>query len=101
MSTVIYKPSSPYYKTIQTTWYLGILEPRDILRDGTDVYQLLQNKYEFRPDLLAYDTYGTPNYWWVFMMVNQDLIVDPIYDFTAGLGIYVPTSARLSAVLGG
>ena len=101
MSTVIYKPSSPYFKTIQTSWYLSTLEPRYIPRDGTDTYRILENKYEFRPDLLAYDLYGTPNYWWVFMMVNQDKIIDPIYDFVSTLGIYVPTPDRLTTVLGG
>ena len=100
MSKVLYKASSPYFKTTQTSWYLSNYEPRDIPRDGTDVYKVLETKYANRPDLLAYDLYGTPNYWWVFMVVNPDQIKDPIYDFKAGLVLYVPTTSRLTSILG-
>lgn len=100
MSKVDYKASSPYYETLQTTWYLSNYEPRDVPRDGTDQIKVLETKYEFRPDLLSYDLYGTPNFWWVFMIVNPDQIKDPIYDFKAGLTIYVPTANRITTVLG-
>ena len=100
MSTVNYQPTSPYSETPQTTWYLSNFVPRVVNRDGTDTIKVLETKYEFRPDLLSYDLYGTPNLWWVFMVVNPDQIKDPIYDFKAGLVIYVPTATRLSNNLG-
>lgn len=100
MSTVNYKPSSPYYDTPQTSWYLSNYEPRNIPRDGTDKLKILEPKYENRPDLLSYDLYGTPNFWWVFMVVNPNEIKDPIYDFKPGLTFYTPTMSRLMNILG-
>lgn len=100
MAKVDYKASSPYYNTNQTSWYLGTYSPRSLLRDGTDIVRILEAKYENRPDLLSYDLYGSPNFWWVFMMINPDTIKDPIYDFKAGMVIYVPTANRLMNDLG-
>lgn len=100
MSKVEYQASSPYASTKQTTWYLSNYEPRDVNRDGTDILKVLETKYENRPDLLSYDLYGSPNFWWVFMVVNPDAIKDPIYDFKAGMVLYVPTANRLSNALG-
>lgn len=99
MSIVNYSSSSPYADTGQTNWYLDLLSYRDIGRDSTDTIQTLVQKYENRPDLLSYDLYGTPNYWWVFMIVNPNVIKDPIYDMTVGISIYCPTAARLTQVL--
>lgn len=100
MSQVDYKASSPYADTQQTSWFLSNLTYRQIPRDGTDKLKVLENKYENRPDLLSYDLYGTPNFWWIFMIVNPNQIKDPIYDMTAGMAIYVPTRDRLISVLG-
>lgn len=100
MSKVEYQTSSPYSDTPQTTWYLSNYEPREMVQDGTDIIKVLETKYENRPDLLSYDLYGSPNFWWVFMIVNPDQIKDPIYDFKAGMIINVPTANRLSNNLG-
>lgn len=100
MAKVDYKASSPYSKTQQTSWFLSNMTYRDIPRDGTDTIRILEAKYENRPDLLSYDLYGTPNFWWVFMIVNPDRIKDPIYDFKAGLTVFCPTMSRLTQVLG-
>lgn len=99
MTTVNYSGSSPYADTPQTNWYLDLLTYRPIGRDGTDTIQILTQKYQNRPDLLSYDLYGTPNYWWVFMIVNPNQIKDPIYDMVVGLTIYCPTFSRLTQVL--
>lgn len=97
MSQVKYDPTSPYYGTQQTSWFMSNMTYRSVARDGTDIFiPSLPTKYENRPDLLSYDQYGTPNYWWVFMVVNADLIKDPIYDMKSGMSLYVPTMARLN-----
>lgn len=100
MAKTIFKKTSPYYDTAQTTWYLSVLNYRHIPRDGTDRLRIIEGKYDIRPDLLSYDLYGTPDYWWVFMTMNPDAIKDPIYDFKSGMQIYVPTADRLSKLLG-
>jgi hypothetical protein len=52
---------------------------------------IITEKYNKRPDLLSYDTYGTPDYWWVFSIRNVDIIKDPINDFITGLEVVIPS----------
>lgn len=99
MSNVPYKKESPYYGTGQTSWYLGIWNPREIPRDLTDTATIVAAKYAQRPDLLSYDLYGTTDYWWTFMILNPDKIKDPIYDLVSGMTIYTATPSRLTSVL--
>ncbi len=100
MPKVVYDISSPYYGTPQTSWYLGPIALRDIPPHTSDRYVQLDSKYEYRPDSLSSDVYGTPKYWWVFMIRNMDLIRDPIWDQKAGMRIYLPTLERLEQLLG-
>ena len=60
----------------------------------------ISTKYNLRPDLMAYDLYGSPNYWWVFAVVNKDKLIDPVEDFKAGLIITVPPRGGLQSLLG-
>ncbi len=100
MSIVNYTSSSPYYDTLQTSWYLLPWSPREIPADSTDVKYEITPKYQYRPDLLSYEFYSSPSYWWVFMIRNIDLIRDPIWDFVPGKIIYVPTQDRIKNLLG-
>lgn len=97
---VQYTSSSPYYTTSQTSWYLDFLNYRELPIDSSDYYLTVSGKYEERPDLLSYDLYGTVNYWWIFSVMNQDILIDPIYDLKTNLIIRIPTSSRLSSLLG-
>lgn len=101
MSKVTYRKGSPYANTPQTSWFLSLLNYRPVPADSSDKLTLIEGKYENRPDLLSYDLYGTTDYWWVFMILNPDLIKDPIYDLKAGMTIYTALPDRLSRVLGG
>ena len=96
MAFVQYRPSSPYFRTKQTSWYLDQMEPRQIPPDDSDELIVVGSKHEYRPDMLSYDLYGTPDYWWIFMVRNMNLIRDPIFDLKAGMHIMVPTRNRLS-----
>ena len=100
MSKVTYRNSSQYAITPQATWFLGNYIDRDIPRDGTDQLITLGMKYSLRPDLLSYDLYSTTDYWWVFTILNPDIIIDPIYDMQSGIIIYIPTKQRLIRILG-
>lgn len=92
-----YKDSSPYAKTpITEDNFLGYYKHRRILPDSSDLIIVIDTKYEFRPDLLSYDLYGTPNYWWIFTARNLNIIRNPIYDMVAGIEIYAPTKERLN-----
>lgn len=90
MSKASYSNSSPYSKTPQTSWYLSHYKSRSIIHSGDDTLYTVSARYEYRPDLLSYDVYGTVGFWWVFMKRNMDVIKDPIFDMKAGISIYIP-----------
>lgn len=101
MSKVSYRSSSQYAATPQSSWFLANYVDRNIPSDGTDQLITLGTKYYLRPDLLSYDLYSNTDFWWVFTVLNPDVIIDPIYDMLPGISIYVPTRERLSSLLGG
>ena len=47
----------------------------------------------------ANELYDNPKLLWVFSVYNRDIIVDPLFDFTEGKIIRVPTKARLNSLL--
>lgn len=95
-----YSASSPWYETSQTTNYLEMWQPRPIPAASDDFQYTIQPQYNYRPDLLAYDIYGNPKLWWVFMQRNVDIIFDPVYDFRSGVTIALPKKSQLFAQLG-
>ena len=95
-----YSASSPWYDTKENNLYLEMWEPRPIPSADDDFQYTIQPQYSYRPDLLAYDIYGTASLWWVFTQRNLDVIQDPIFDFVPGVQIYLPKSSSLKAVLG-
>ena len=95
-----YSANSLYYKTPQNGDYLSVWEPRTIPADLDDYTYVIQPQYNYRPDLLAYDLYGTSRLWWVFMQRNADVLFDPVYDFRAGTIIKLPKKTPLLKALG-
>lgn len=80
--------------------YLDVLVPRTIPKLADDILFTITPTYEYRPDNLAYDLYGNANLWWVFAMRNKNTLVDPVWDFKAGVKIYLPKNSSLAQVLG-
>lgn len=96
-----YTISSPYYLTpVVNQSYLDIMTNRPIYSDPTDVYWEITVTYNLRPDLLASDLYGDSKLWWVFAQRNPNRLKDPLFDFTQGVFIYIPTLSALKASLG-
>lgn len=95
-----YSPTSPYFKTSEVGNYLDVLNPRTITAEGDDQIYTIERTYAYRPDLLAFDLYGTPRLWWVFAQRNPDQIEDPIYDFKPGVTIQLPKPSNVSRDLG-
>lgn len=99
-----YKRTSPYFRTIQINFlieYLEFYKNRPVPADLSDELIAIDPKFNKRPDLLSNDLYGTPDLWWIFAVRNPNLIIDPIYDLTSGLEIFVPTRKRMfSNILG-
>jgi hypothetical protein len=98
MANVSYNRKSPYALTSQTSWYLDFYTPRIIEAFDDDTLFKVATPYHYRPDKLSYDLYGTTNLWWVFAARNMDLIQDPIWDFVAGLVIYIPSKSYIDRI---
>ena len=92
--------SSPYFNTSQNKISLDIFQPRTLTAEDDDTLYTIDRIYAYRPDLLAYDLYGTPRLWWVFAQRNPDVIEDPIYDFAPGRTIQLPKLGNLKNNLG-
>lgn len=102
MSAVTYQRTSPYVLTPQVTQYvdyLGFWDGVYIFPKSNDILVSLDAQYQYRPDLLSYAQYGTPQLWWVFMLRNPNVIKDPIWDFIANITIYIPQKDSLTGFI--
>jgi len=96
-----YNTASPYKLTPYIEGkFLDILAIREISAEADDLYRQIGIQYQYRPDLLSWWVYDTTQYWWVFMMRNRDIIIDPIWDFSADKYIYIPKKDTLIHNLG-
>lgn len=96
----IYSQTSPYKSTRQNSLYLELLEIRPVPSEPDDFFYTIENQYKNRPDLLAYDIYGSAKLWWVLVQRNMEVLQDPIYDFQPGVSIYLPKKSNLQKYLG-
>jgi hypothetical protein len=99
MTVKTYKKASPYYNTPQTSWYLSYYQGVPLGKDISDINLVVDSRYQHRPDILSFDLYGTPDYWWTFSVLNPDIIIDPIYDLKGNTNIYYATKDRLSRMV--
>ena len=95
-----YSNTSPNFSTPQTDETLDLFVPRSITAENDDQSYTIERTYAYRPDLLAYDLYGSPRLWWVFAQRNPNQIEDPIYDFKLGVTIQLPKKENISDDLG-
>jgi hypothetical protein len=96
-----YSNTSPWGLTnFNSLGYLDIFEKRNIPANADDYLYKIQPQYTYRPDLLAYDLYGSSKLWWVFIQRNMDTIKDPIWDFVAGTEIYIPQPKLVKTYIG-
>jgi len=96
-----YDNTSPWNKTkIKNGQYLDVLSIRPVPAENDDILYEIEPQYNQRPDLLAYDLYGTHKLWWVFAQRNMNVLKDPVYDFVPGTKIYLPKGRNISSKLG-
>jgi hypothetical protein len=95
-----YPITSPYYSTQSTGGFLDIWNYRDIPALTDDAVLELSEKYQYRPDLLAYDLYDDVRLWWVFAIRNPGIIRDPVFDMKPGVQIYIPNINTIRKALG-
>lgn len=100
MSKTSYSSASPYAQTRTFGNFLDIMINRPVSKLDDDVLYAIDKVYEFRPDMLASDLYGNSSLWWVFVQRNPNVLKDPLFDFRAGVQIYIPKKATLQSDLG-
>lgn len=78
--------------------FLGVNNLPKILKSTQDELYTIGHGYDERPDLLAYQLYGTSSLWWVFSLRNPDILKDPIRDFKAGTKIMLPAEKAVKRI---
>jgi alpha-L-fucosidase len=95
-----YNKTSPWFDTTVSNGYLGKFNIRPVSAEPDDIRYTIDPQYNYRPDLLSFDLYGTPKLWWVFTQRNMNVIRDPIFDFKVGTTIFIPKKSKLFKLLG-
>ena len=95
-----YDTTSPYFNTGYSQFFLDVMVNRSIPKATDDLLFTINQTFQYRPDLLAYDLYSNSGLWWVFYQRNPNTLQAPPLDFAAGTAIYLPKLATLQSVLG-
>lgn len=84
-----YTPAATYNLTRIVGKYLTYYVHRTVRPDLTDRVTVLDNgRYVYRPDLLAFDLYGSEDLWWVIPVRNG--LQDPVFDLTFNRDLVIP-----------
>ena len=95
-----YTQASPYYLTGYSQFFLDTMVNRPIPSQSDDLPFTINQTYQYRPDLLAFDLYDSAGLWWVFYQRNPNTLTKPPLDFVIDTFIYVPKMSTLRSVLG-
>ena len=95
-----YNATSPYYATGYSQFFLDTMVNRPIPSQSDDLPFTINQTYQYRPDLLAFDLYDNGGLWWVFYQRNPNTLTKPPLDFVIDTFIYVPKMSTLRSVLG-
>jgi hypothetical protein len=95
-----YNSTSPYLTTEYSQFFLDVMVNRDIPKLNDDQLFVINQTYQYRPDLLAHDLYDIAGLWWVFYQRNPNTLAAPPLDFRSGVKIYLPKITTLRSTLG-
>jgi hypothetical protein len=95
-----YDSTSAYFNTGYNQFYLDVMINRPIPKLADDLEFVINQTYQYRPDLLAFDLYDSATLWWVFYQRNPNTLQAPPLDFVAGTTIYLPKITTLRTALG-
>lgn len=95
-----YTTTSPYFLTPYSQFFLDTMVDRPIPKNLDDNLFKINQTYQYRPDMLAFDLYEQSGLWWVFYQRNPNTLAAPPWDFAAGVEIYIPKITTLRSVLG-
>jgi hypothetical protein len=95
-----YDSTSAYFNTGYNQFYLDVMINRPIPKLADDLEFVINQTYQYRPDLLALDLYDSSTLWWVFYQRNPNTLQAPPLDFATGTTIYLPKITTLRTALG-
>jgi hypothetical protein len=95
-----YDSTSAYFNTGYNQFYLDVMVNRPIPKLADDLEFVINQTYQYRPDLLALDLYDSSTLWWVFYQRNPNTLQAPPLDFATGTTIYLPKITTLRTALG-
>ena len=95
-----YVATSPYYQTGYSQFFLDVMVNRPIPKETDDLEFIINQTYQYRPDLLAFDLYQDAALWWVFYQRNPNTLTAPPLDFKSGVKIFLPKLNTLKTSLG-
>ena len=95
-----YVSTSPYYQTGYSQYFLDVMVNRPIPKETDDLEFIINQTYQYRPDLLAFDLYQDAALWWVFYQRNPNTLTAPPLDFKSGVKIFLPKLNTLKETLG-
>ena len=99
MASNRYNNKSFYSQTNTREFYLDLWTDPDLPQLSSDEKMSIPTAFDKRPDLMAFDLYGDPSYWWVFAVRNKDILIDPVEDFTAGTVISILSKDGLLSLI--
>jgi hypothetical protein len=82
-----YADSFVIYYTENKFLTFNTYKKQDLLVSDQDKFAVISKGVEFRPDLVSQKVYGTPDFWWKIMEVNN---IKDIFDFKVGTNIRIP-----------
>lgn len=68
-------------------------EIKPIVEDRTDIFHTVESSEVYRLDLISYEYYNNPLYWWVIAQAND--IKDPFQGITPGTLLRIPSMVSL------
>jgi hypothetical protein len=81
-NTKVLKYSDNGYLTLNT--YKGWNK----ILSNEDRFTIVGPGHEYRPDLVSYEEYGLPDFWWKILEING---IKDIFDFKSGTNIRLPS----------
>ena len=79
--------------TTVNTSFVKWWEKRIFTKDATDIFYVIENKFDARPDLIANAFYEDPTMWWFICQYNA--ILDPETEIIEGVTLRLPTPSRI------
>lgn len=82
-----YIDSKVVYYTEKKYLTFTTFKKKDIPVNANDKFMVITKGVEYRPDLVSFEIYTVPDYWWLILQANN---MKDVYDFKAGLNIRLP-----------